>query len=387
MRMKRYIKKVNIASLLSTISLGIFSFSYFFQFPFSKLAGLLVPSMLLFLVINFRYILKNTNPRLAAVYVVYIVYLIANVCFAIIVGNEISSIIRFSLILCVLPLCANCRKNTLRYERFVFLMCAILKSLVIIGIMMYLFYTRDHSLLRFWAFQHSYGDIYISVTGVPKVQVQGNALLVMAFILSYDKERKWNLKNIILLLGVIGAGNFAYYLGLVAYFGVIISKKIVESGISEYFRVIVFVILLILSFVFCIFAYNQSKIKSEVSNATRIDQAKVLLDGNWLTGEGLGNKIIAKTNTRNYDGDIYFELQTLYIINQIGSVGLLLLQIQIYITLGKIKKRNVFLYTIYLIYTFWNPYCYDTTHMLSIIMLANMGDSRKTGIKKEKNRK
>lgn len=57
------------------------------------------------------------------------------------------------------------------------------------------------------------------------------------------------------------------------------------------------------------------------SNAVRKDQAEVLFSGNIITGNGVGNTITAKTKYRDYSGPDYFEVQTLYVINQIGIIG------------------------------------------------------------------
>ena len=39
----------------------------------------------------------------------------------------------------------------------------------------------------------------------------------------------------------------------------------------------------------------------------------------------------------------------------------------------KTGKRETILFLIYLLYTFWNPYCFDSTEMIVILMLINYG--------------
>ena len=67
----------------------------------------------------------------------------------------------------------------------------------------------------------------------------------------------------------------------------------------------------------------------------------------------------------------YFELQTLYVLHQIGLLGLLIFYALVYYQVARFGREALVLFTIYLIYTFWNPYCFDTTEMLTLIMLAN----------------
>ena len=114
--------------------------------------------------------------------------------------------------------------------------------------------------------------------------------------------------------------------------------------------------------------------KAGYSNAVRKDQAEILLSGNIITGNGVGNTITAKTKYRDYSGADYFEVQTLYVINQIGIIGYSLFLI---LTFGLLLKRKnsfalVFIYFTYLAYTFFNPYCFDTTHMITGFLLRSV---------------
>ena len=105
----------------------------------------------------------------------------------------------------------------------------------------------------------------------------------------------------------------------------------------------------------------------------RFDQARVLLDTNWLFGKGVGNSIKANTSFVSYNGNMYFELQTLYIFNQIGIIGLLSFYILTFAPL--IRKNNaekVIAYIAFLAYTFWNPYCFDSNHIIALILIQNI---------------
>ena len=114
--------------------------------------------------------------------------------------------------------------------------------------------------------------------------------------------------------------------------------------------------------------------KSLFSNAARLEQANFLIDTNFFIGDGIGNFVRKIGQFRNYNNQIYYELQTLYIYNQIGIIGLSLFYAVNILGLKGIKHQNekLILYLIYLFYTFWNPYCFDTTQMMAIITLINV---------------
>ena len=242
---------------------------------------------------------------------------------------------------------------------------------MIITIALYLVYTQNHDYIRNWVTMNGLGDIYLLGPLSPKVQVHGNALLVMAFIISYMKDKGFSKVNIILLLGVLFAGNFAYYLGLALFFvckGVLLGYKWLKQKNK---KIVILLITFIIGIIISI-PYIQStiKLKSEFSNAVRFEQAEMLLDTNALIGNGIGHSISKTTEFRKYDGDIYFELQTLYIYNQLGIIGIILFYITVLSQFFD-KKGKLIIYLIYLFYTFWNPYCFDTTQMIVTIIVMN----------------
>ena len=113
--------------------------------------------------------------------------------------------------------------------------------------------------------------------------------------------------------------------------------------------------------------------KSATSNIVRIEQARILLDTNPAIGDGLGHQIYGTAGSHIYSGDnTYFELQTLYIFNQIGTIGLILFYVlTISVFLGKQRPFMLYLYLSYLIYSFFNPYCFDSTHIMVMVLISN----------------
>lgn len=135
--------------------------------------------------------------------------------------------------------------------------------------------------------------------------------------------------------------------------------------------------------------------KKEVSNATRVDQATVLVEDmsddivGILFGKGLGHTVSRKTDFRDYTGNIYYELQTIYFMNQLGLIPFIcFLCLNIYFTLKYIKYRKyIILYIAYVIYAVTNPYILNTNQVVVIITLVSLANSLKRKTYKEKNRR
>lgn len=140
------------------------------------------------------------------------------------------------------------------------------------------------------------------------------------------------------------------------------------------------VLFLIVSFPAFNYLIEVVKYKSMESNPVRIDQANVLINdlsenfGTALFGKGLGNTIDVTTQWRNYSNSIYYELQSLYILNQVGILFFVLyVTINIIIAKYIMKHTSVILaYFCYIFYALFNPYFLDTNHIVAIIVLLSL---------------
>lgn len=364
-------KKIDVIKILSLIMWSIAIFAYFFQFPFKSISSLIIPCLGVFLLCKANKL--RFDKKALFLLIVLLIHLTISVAIAITTETGLGRIIRFLFIIVAILFCSFIREEEFKKEIDVFVWLAVAKSLLIIAIAVTIVVVGEYAFLRNWALNNGLGDIYFLSRLAPKVQVQGNALLLVAFILEYLRQHKITKKGIIILLGIIFAGNFAYILGLGLFAVYLMAQKIVPIIAKDKKYVRGISVLVVLAYI-VVMPYLIGKIeeKSEVSNQTRVEQAEVLLDANLITGDGLGNYIEASTPTREYDGDIYFELQTLYILNQIGIVGLALFYVILFINVKECGKEAVIVYLIYLVYTFWNPYCFDTTQMITTILIINM---------------
>lgn len=365
-------QKLGILSGLSVLLWSLTVFCYFFQVPYRRLASYIVPCLAVFLICSS---LKKGAYKLKIdwikIFACYIVYLCLMVILSLIKGYAIGNIIRFLLILTVIPLFAVIKIENFDIEEEIFLFLAVAKSIMLIYLAVQVLRAGSHYELRSWALTNDYGDIYL-YRGVPRVQLHGNGILPIAFIINFyvNKERK-AIKYIITLivgLGILAAGNVAFFLGVGLFCGYQLIKLIRSKSLSGIKRMFFLLILIIGAGIFAFYAVDMWKVKAGYSNIVRLEQAKALMDNYLIIGNGLGSEVVV-SGIRNTRGEIYFELQTLYIFNQIGAIGLALFYFVVFSAVYKRGKENLIIFLIYLAYTFWNPYCFDSTEMMTLCLV------------------
>jgi hypothetical protein len=92
-----------------------------------------------------------------------------------------------------------------------------------------------------------------------------------------------------------------------------------------------------------------------------------------LLGRGIGHTIEKITPSRDYRGNIYFELQTFYVLNQLGLFGFIMfLFYNVYMSIRLYSKWLILIYVSYIIYAFTNPYIFDTNHIVVILLLNTL---------------
>ncbi len=361
------IKKNTIANIFWAVAL----ISFCFQCYFPSLSKFIVPSLGIFFMleipsINFGKV--NGWKELYGIYCAYLLFSIINGAFHSCIN---SSSFRFLIILLIIPLAQLIEEPDFKLEWNTFQCISAARVIPVLFVWIQLLFTQNYSSYRAWAQQTGAGDIYI-LNGIPRVQLKGSSLFVLTFLVDLYKNKKLTPFGVLMIIGALVSGNSAYILGiavgLVFFFLPMLKKRYVD----EKWKNFVLIPFIIVGFVLFVgYADRSMTQKSGSSNLVRDEQAEVLLDTNPAIGFGLGHPIIANTSTRNYNGNTYFELQTLYILNQIGMIGLLFfytLTISPYLD----RKYMLFAYLSYLIYSFWNPYCFDSTHIITMILISNI---------------
>lgn len=361
-----------ITNFIGTVAWTLSLVAYFFQFPFSWASSWILPFFFVFLLTQLVNIQLPKSKSLRILLGIYALYLTVEAIRSMILGVAFSRILRFFVILLLIPLCCMIKPKAFKQKLRILSFLAAVKAVLLIAIAFNLLVVGRHDAIRAWVTTHNRGDIYL-LHGLPYVQVHGNALLIVAFMVDFMHNRRLTKQGALILAGIFCAGNFAFVLGLAA-FGIYLLwlylvPKIKAGKINLRRTLITAGICAIPTIVYFVYKVIE---KSAVSNVVRIDQIKILLDTNLLWGRGLGSVIEATTKLVTYSGEIYFEMQTLYIINQIGFVGI---GLYFFITLHAVSNRGMptmIIYLFYLLYSFWNPYCFDATHLISCFAILNM---------------
>ncbi len=346
--------------------------AYFFQFPFFGLSKLIIPFLGLYIVFQLPHLKIIKEKKYIIPIAIYFILIAALICRSFFLGIAFSRIVRFSVILVIIPITCLVKDDNFDIKKDIFIYLAIIKSVIIIFFGLMVAYQGSYVHFREWTGSFDMGDIYFFNRFLPKVQVRGNALLVIAFFVDYISNKKFTAKNIIILLGVLVAGNFAFMLALVAFAlwqGGIYAMKFIRT--NKYGKKIVIAAGIVCLIVLIPYFIVKIQEKSTVSNAVRIDQIKILLDANPLFGDGLGCWVKATAGQIKYNGDMYFEMQTLYIYKQIGIFALALYYVVTLMPMKRAGKNSFIIYLIYLFFSFWNPYCFDATQIIAILLIIN----------------
>ena len=372
METKRIIRKVIDTAKLISWSIAVFF--YYFQVPFMEYSWLITTGVASFLFFSVKNIIKLVNEKNYVVYfyIFLLILCLINAACSIYMGSDFTNVIRFFLIVVLIPIIPSFVDGETRYIYGVFSILSICKAVMIISIAYIVFTTGSFAELRLWAQSNQYGDIYSIYNNIPRVQLKGNALLVVAFMISFVKNRKITLYNCILLTSILFAGNFAFVLALVIFF---IWQYVKQISLQISIKSIIVSILIFLSFIGFI-QYTSLEIESKSgspnsSNAHRIQQIEILADTNYLLGNGLGSIVKESTNIGVPIDSKYYEVQTMYIFFQVGAIILCLFYIVLFIMAKNHYNYNgKMILVIYLIYSFFNPYCFDSTQMIAMILIA-----------------
>lgn len=303
-------------------------------------------------------------------------------CWSVLIcGNETGPAVRFMII-----------TSTILLAYFIVLSRQIVQVLLVLVLIQCIFLIVSEILLslrfnetsylplRYYVVVRGWGDVYTYDGVFYRIAVKGNALIPFFFFLTFVRELQ--LKRVvlirgILLAGLVFAGNFAYLLATAVFLTIhfLFGKPDIKRLTG---RLIVILALLPIALI-PVSGYFHSVIeRKDDSLGTRWDQARVLFDDlsedhvSLLFGKGLGNSVDIKTKYRDYSGQVYFELQSLYLMNQLGLVNFLLfLAMNIYLTIRCIRSPELLLvYGCYVIYAVTNPYIFDTNHVVVIFTLV-----------------
>jgi hypothetical protein len=226
----------------------------------------------------------------------------------------------------------------------------------------------------------NWGDVYTFGDGFWYVKLVGSALLPVGFFaaLIYVKGRKKIIYSAILFLACV-VSNTAFLLVSIAFFLIYMCVKF-KIKKTVLLVNLLFLVVIFLSFMLFM-EWNTSILNNkEDSLGVRSEQLNILFESfhgsfwSAIFGSGLGNRVIHFGQYRNYIGDGYFELQSVYFLSQLGYVGFgffSILSCYFFIKSVKLNLVKISL-MLYLVYASTNPYIFDTTHFVVLILLTSI---------------
>jgi hypothetical protein len=355
------------------------------QVPLNSYSIIMNLSILFFIILNWKDILVNIKKKnIELMLYITSILMLSLIFYSLYLGNEVSLIIRFFMILSLVILSYLIKPNKKYISIFIFFIT--LQAVFIILFEIYLtsyFNIESYYPIRLFFQESGWGDVYTRDGIMWKIQTLGNALLPFAFFISviYYKGLKKIIYMLVFLIAILCAGNFAFILAIILFFILYYFsnkkwtlQRIIKNGIY------LFLFISITS----VPVYNHFSTviaeKAISSNPIRIDQSNILINNmnenisTILFGKGLGNKIQVKTQWRDYSNNIYYEMQALYIMNQIGILFFIwFIFINILLSLYFIRYKVLLIaYGSYIFYALFNPYFLDTNHIVVIIVLLSL---------------
>ena len=363
---------MNIIFLLRNGTFVILLFAIYFQVPFDELNTLISPMVVLYFLLNFRNVVSFIRRKNNLFSLLFgIVFLLLNLSIVIINGGDVEKGIRFLAILLLILLAFGTEnKKDLNIQYKVFMALTICKVIFLLYLAFVMVMYGDYTLFRTWARMNNYGDMYFVYDVIPRIQIFGNSLLVVALLVEVFHKNKITILALFIIVGIFIAGNLSFIIAVFLLLLYVNREKLRNISIKSIFRGILSILccLIFMSY-FC--SENEKKVEN---NAIRSAQIEFLVDNDSIfLGNGLGEKV-PKMSLIGYPEDsLYYEVQSAYIFYQIGLVGFLWFIAMNFIFARYYENINLYVfYGIYILSACSNPYFFDTTHVVAVHFLVNI---------------
>lgn len=381
-------------SVLGSILINASFFTCLFcitrQFPFQNLAFLISPSLFLLFTISFKDIIasmfKKANANMPMLFYLNVFMLLSMLIYATSVKqNDVFLAIRFFGIFLLVLIAYFMPPN--RWYIFIFIALALIQAIVLIGIELFTIFNKDlyaSGLLRSYFNNSGFGDLYTYDGKFYRVQILGNSVVPAALFVSwvYLEKNKYKLFLITTLLAAtVIAGNLAFWIATIIFIVSYTSKNIMWTRGKVVVLLMSIMILFLVSFTTVQkYVSDTLALKGEHSLATRNEQVTLLINDltedkrSLFLGRGLGNTISKMTETRDYTDAYNYELQAVYLLNQVGFIYAVVFIFTNFILIYFFIRRPslLLIYGCYVIYALTNPYMFDSVHILLILVLVSL---------------
>ncbi|EHX4551552.1 O146 family O-antigen polymerase [Escherichia coli] len=366
-------------------------FFLFRQYPLLKYSSIMNVSCLLFFIFVTFFIKRGVFS--SGIFLFSLIFLSVHGLYSLYSGNDPVLISRFYIILILIIVSYYAAIKSISYIN-IFIFLAVTQAFVIIGLEAFMFLNfrfSDYSAIRNYFIDNQFGDIYTYNGFFYHIQIKGNALLLFSYMISFYLYNKTNnklylLSSMFLALAVLFCGNLAFYITFLIHAFIFLFLRKARTYNQLLLKVFIFLITfgVFISYSGMEYLVKAYELKFQGANfssmGTRFDQFNVLIDDLFenvltaLVGQGLGNIINVQTAVRNYSDYIYYELQAVYFLNQLGVLlFLLFVIINVILTLKFIKPIELrIVYMLYILYALVNPYMLDTNHVVVVFILVSL---------------
>ncbi len=372
-------------SIVEGVRLFLFFLVVFFltrQVPFSEysfIMNIALVGFVMFPLIQLAKLLIKRSELFPALIAQCFIVLFVLSLYSIVSGNDPSNIVRWLVIFTTLIIAYIVRPS----EKFIvtFLILMLFQAVFIDAILALLIssFTLDsYSVIRQLFIENNWGDVY-SFDGVFWfVKIRGSGLLpVGAFVAYIYLSGRKRIIALLVFLPSIIVSNTSFTFASLAF---LIGMLVMRCRLS-YTRVAVGMLTLMVFVLPLLYGYtNKVFTEKEGSMGMRYDQYEVLVndltktDIGVLLGRGLGHTLSISSNLRDYAGDMYFEVQSLYVLNQLGVILFSLYVLLHFILAFRFirDKELLLVYFCYVLYAISNPYIFDTSHFVVIVVLVSL---------------
>jgi len=340
------------------------------------LEGLAAPWALLLVVVGLR-----INPAIAVIGPM-LFYAAASMVGSIFIGRDIATAGRFFAILVGTLLAFHVRLG--RVSAPWALLPILVQSLLITALAITLAVLQDPLLaagIRNTAIENNWGDVY-SFDGLYfRVQVIGNALLPLLFMIClwrFGSSRFYSWGLYLSGVGLVAAGNLTYFVTIA--FALLLRRRqlLSRSLLARVLAVVAALALLTFGWDLANTLIERKFEGSDSSMGVRFDQVGVAVKAfgespmQMLLGAGLGARFPDGLE-RNYSESLYIELQALYITYQIGLLGMLIYILSlIYLVRQTLNRDGRPIFWLYILSGITNPYILDTNQLVATLILVHL---------------
>jgi hypothetical protein len=322
-------------------------------------------------------ILKRKEQFSVLIVTCLILFLILSI-YSIAHGNEPLNILKWLIIFSVLLIAYKVSPR--EYFVITFICLIIIQAIFIDAILLLMttsFTLDNYSVIRQYVGLNDWGDVYTFDGIFWFVKLRGSGLLPVGLFVSYlYLKGRIRIIALIILIPSIIVSNTAFVFVSLIFFTILLFIRI-RWTVARVIGVLTILLLIALPLNSVV-----SKVISDKDSSmdVRYDQFDVLvndftkLNSDILFGTGLGHTLSVDSPVRDYTGNIYFEMQPIYVLNQLGFV-VFSLYIFIHVILAKVfirEKELLLLYCCYVLYASSNPYIFDTSHFVVIVVLVSL---------------